>query len=119
MTGRLVSLNVGGPREVAWEGKTVRTAIFKEPVEGPRMVRTINIDGDDQADRRAHGGEHRAVYVYQLESYRYWQRELAATTSATASSGRTSPSTASATTRSASATASASAPPSSRSPSRA
>jgi ferredoxin-NADP reductase/MOSC domain-containing protein YiiM/ferredoxin len=74
--GRLVSLNVGGPRDVPWEGKTVRTAIWKEPVDGPRMVRRINIDGDDQADRNAHGGEHRAVYVYQLESYRYWEQEL-------------------------------------------
>jgi len=74
--GRLLSLNVGGPRDVAWEGKTVRTAIWKEPVEGPRMVRRINIDGDDQADRAAHGGEHRAVYVYQIGSYRYWEREL-------------------------------------------
>ena len=75
-SGRLLSLNVGGPREVEWEGKTVRTAIWKEPVEGPRMVRRINIDGDDQADRLAHGGEHRAVFVYQIESYRYWEREL-------------------------------------------
>jgi len=76
MTGRLLSLNVGGPREVQWEGKTVRTAIWKEPVEGPRMVRRINIDGDDQADRLAHGGEHRAVFVYQIDSYHYWEREL-------------------------------------------
>jgi ferredoxin-NADP reductase/MOSC domain-containing protein YiiM len=74
--GRLLSLNVGRPRDVAWEGKTVRTAIWKEPVDGPRMVRRINIDGDDQADRAAHGGEHRAVFVYQIESYRYWEREL-------------------------------------------
>jgi|tagenome__1003787_1003787.scaffolds.fasta_scaffold20962408_3 ferredoxin-NADP reductase/MOSC domain-containing protein YiiM/ferredoxin len=76
MTGRLLSVNVGGPRDVAWQGKTVRTAIWKEPVEGPRMVRRINIDGDDQADRLAHGGEHRAVFVYQIEAYRYWEREL-------------------------------------------
>jgi ferredoxin-NADP reductase/MOSC domain-containing protein YiiM/ferredoxin len=76
MTGRLLSVNVGGPREVEWEGKTVRTAIWKQAVEGPRMVRRINIDGDDQADRLAHGGEHRAVFVYQIESYRYWEREL-------------------------------------------
>jgi ferredoxin-NADP reductase/MOSC domain-containing protein YiiM len=76
MTGRLLSVNVGGPREVAWQGRTVRTAIWKQPVEGPRMVRRINIDGDDQADRRAHGGEHRAVFVYQIDSYRYWEREL-------------------------------------------
>ena len=74
--GRLLSLNVGLPRDVAWEGKTIRTAIWKEPVDGPRMVRRINIDGDDQADRAAHGGEHRAVFVYQIESYRYWEREL-------------------------------------------
>jgi ferredoxin-NADP reductase/MOSC domain-containing protein YiiM/ferredoxin len=76
MTGRLVSLNVGGPREVQWQGKTVRTAIWKDPVDGPRMVRHINIDGDDQADRLAHGGEHRAVFVYQIDSYHYWEREL-------------------------------------------
>jgi ferredoxin-NADP reductase/MOSC domain-containing protein YiiM/ferredoxin len=76
MTGRLLSVNVGVPREIEWEGKTVRTAIWKEPVAGPRMVRRINIDGDDQADRLAHGGEHRAVFVYQIESYRYWEREL-------------------------------------------
>ena len=54
----------------------MRTAIWKEAVDGPRMVRRINIDGDDQADRLAHGGEHRAVFVYQLDSYRYWEREL-------------------------------------------
>src|SRR3954470_24358466 len=76
MNGRLLSLNVGRPREVAWEGKTVRTAIWKDAVDGPRLVRRINIDGDDQADRLAHGGEHRAVFVYQLDSYRYWEREL-------------------------------------------
>ena len=76
MFGRLLSVNVGRPRDVEWEGKTVRTAIWKEPVDGPRMVRTINIDGDDQADRAAHGGEHRAVFVYQIESYRYWERQL-------------------------------------------
>jgi ferredoxin-NADP reductase/MOSC domain-containing protein YiiM len=76
MTSLLLSVNVGRPREIEWEGKTVRTAIWKETVDGPRMVRRINIDGDDQADRLAHGGEHRAVFVYQIESYRYWQREL-------------------------------------------
>jgi MOSC domain-containing protein YiiM/ferredoxin-NADP reductase/ferredoxin len=76
MNGTLLSVNVGLPREVEWEGKTVRSAIWKEAVEGARMVRTINIDGDDQADRNAHGGEHRAVFVYQIDSYRYWEREL-------------------------------------------
>jgi ferredoxin-NADP reductase/MOSC domain-containing protein YiiM len=74
--GRLLSVNVGGPRDVEWEGKIVRTAIWKAPVTGPRTVRRINIDGDDQADRKGHGGEHRAVFVYQIESYRYWEREL-------------------------------------------
>jgi ferredoxin-NADP reductase/MOSC domain-containing protein YiiM len=73
---RLLSLNVGRPRDVEWEGTTIRTAIWKEPVEGPRMVRKINIDGDDQADRVGHGGEHRAVFVYQIESYRYWEQQL-------------------------------------------
>ena len=76
IAGRLLSVNVGGPRQVQWQGKTVRTAIWKEPVDGPQMVRRINIDGDDQADRLAHGGEHRAVFVYQVDSYRYWEREL-------------------------------------------
>jgi ferredoxin-NADP reductase/MOSC domain-containing protein YiiM len=75
-TARLLSVNVGVPREVEWEGQVVRSAIWKDPVDGPRMVRTINIDGDDQADRAGHGGEHRAVFVYQIESYRYWEREL-------------------------------------------
>jgi ferredoxin-NADP reductase/MOSC domain-containing protein YiiM len=76
VVGKLVSLNVGLPRDVAWEGRTVHTAIWKEPVEGPRMVRRLNIDGDKQGDLMAHGGEHRAVYVYQLDSYAYWEREL-------------------------------------------
>src|SRR3954465_62991 len=76
MSGYLLSVNVGGPRDIAWEGKTVRTAIWKAPVDGPRMVRRINIDGDDQGDRLAHGGEHRAVFVYQADSYRYWENEL-------------------------------------------
>lgn len=76
VVGGLLSVNVGRPRDVEWEGKTVRTAIWKEPVQGPAMVRRINIDGDDQADRLAHGGEHRAVFVYQIDSYRYWEREL-------------------------------------------
>src|SRR3954466_8806285 len=76
MSGHLLSVNVGGPRDIAWEGKTVRTAIWKAPVEGASMVRRINIDGDDQGDRLAHGGEHRAVFVYQIGSYRHWEHEL-------------------------------------------
>jgi ferredoxin-NADP reductase/MOSC domain-containing protein YiiM len=76
VVGRLLSVNVGLPREVEWQGRTVRTAIWKSPIEGPAMVRALNIDGDDQADRLAHGGEHRAVFVYQIDSYRYWEQEL-------------------------------------------
>jgi MOSC domain-containing protein YiiM len=76
VVGKVLSLNVGGPRDIEWEGATVRTAIWKDPVDGPRMARKINIDGDDQADRVGHGGEHRAVFVYQIESYHYWQKQL-------------------------------------------
>jgi ferredoxin-NADP reductase/MOSC domain-containing protein YiiM len=74
--GRLVSVNVGMPRDVVWQGRTVHTAVWKEPVEGPRMVRRLNIDGDGQGDLGGHGGEQRAVFVYQLGSYRYWEDEL-------------------------------------------
>ena len=73
---RLLSLNVGLPRDVAWRGKTVRTAIWKFPVDGQRMVRKLNIDGDGQADLTGHGGEQRAVFVYQMDSYEYWKRFL-------------------------------------------
>lgn len=73
---RLLSLNVGLPREVTWNGRTVRTSIWKLPVEGRRVVRKMNIDGDGQADLAGHGGEQRAVFVYQMESYQYWERVL-------------------------------------------
>jgi MOSC domain-containing protein YiiM len=73
---RLLSVNVGLPRDIAWQGKTVHTAVWKEPVRGRRMVRRLNIDGDGQGDLAGHGGEHRAVFVYQIESYRYWQNHL-------------------------------------------
>ncbi len=73
---RLLSVNVGRPREIAWRGKSVYTSVWKEPVEGRRLVRRLNIDGDAQGDLAGHGGEHRAVFVYQMDSYRYWQREL-------------------------------------------
>ena len=73
---RLLSVNVGLPRDIAWRGETVRTAIWKEPVQGRRMVRRLNIDGDKQADLAGHGGEYRAVFVYQMESYHYWERQL-------------------------------------------
>jgi len=72
----LLSLNVGLPRDVAWQGRTVHTGIWKAPVTGPRRVRRLNIDGDGQGDTAGHGGEQRAVYVYQDESYRYWQKHL-------------------------------------------
>jgi ferredoxin-NADP reductase/MOSC domain-containing protein YiiM len=74
--GSLLSVNVGLPRDVAWHGRTVHTAVWKRPVEGPQMVRRLNIDGDGQGDLAGHGGEHRAVFVYQIESYRYWQEQL-------------------------------------------
>src|SRR5277367_7103489 len=73
---RLLSVNVGLPRDISWQGKTVHTAIWKAPVQGKRMVRRLNIDGDAQGDLAGHGGEHRAVFVYQMDSYRYWQQEL-------------------------------------------
>jgi ferredoxin-NADP reductase/MOSC domain-containing protein YiiM/ferredoxin len=74
--GRLTWLNVGRPKDVAWQGRTVHTGIWKSPVTGPRMVRRLNIDGDGQGDLAGHGGEMRAVLVYQLASYRHWEREL-------------------------------------------
>ena len=74
--GNLLSLNVGMPQDVTWHGRTVHTAVWKQPVDGPRMVRRLNIDGDGQGDLAGHGGEQRAVFVYQIESYRYWQDQL-------------------------------------------
>jgi ferredoxin-NADP reductase/MOSC domain-containing protein YiiM len=73
---RLLSVNVGYPREIAWRGKIVYTSVWKQPVDGRRLVRRLNVDGDGQGDLAGHGGEHRAVFVYQMDSYRYWQREL-------------------------------------------
>ena len=74
--GTLVSVNVGMPKDVPWQGKTVFTGVFKDPVTGPRRVRKLNVDGDGQGDLAGHGGEQRAVFVYQLDSYRYWEGEL-------------------------------------------
>jgi ferredoxin-NADP reductase/MOSC domain-containing protein YiiM len=76
MSGRLLSVNVGMPKGVPWQGKTVFTGVYKDPVSGPRRVRKLNVDGDGQGDPAGHGGEQRAVFVYQLGSYRYWEREL-------------------------------------------
>ena len=73
---QLLSVNVGLPRDIAWRGKTVYTAIWKDSVQGRRMVQRLNIDGDGQGDLMGHGGEHRAVFVYQIDSYRYWQERL-------------------------------------------
>lgn len=72
----LLAVNVGLPRDVPWRGATVHTGVWKTPVSGPRMVRRLNVDGDGQGDLGGHGGEHRAVLVYQIESYRYWERQL-------------------------------------------
>src|SRR3954454_8024799 len=74
--GVVVSVNVGLPRDVAWQGRTVRTGIWKQPVSGRVFARRLNLDGDGQGDLGGHGGEQRAVMVYQLEAYRYWGREL-------------------------------------------
>jgi MOSC domain-containing protein YiiM len=73
---RLLSVNVGLPRDIAWQAKTVHTAVWKAPVQGRRMARRLNIEGDGQGDLTGHGGEHRAVFVYQIASYRYWQDQL-------------------------------------------
>ena len=72
----LISVNVGLPRDVEWQGKVVRTAVFKRPVAGRVMARRLNLDGDGQGDLAGHGGEHRALMVYQLDSYRYWEKQL-------------------------------------------
>src|SRR5215216_893825 len=74
--GTLLSVNVGMPKDVSWQGKTVFTGVFKSPVSGPRRVRTHNVDGDGQGDLAGHGGEQRAVFVYQMDSYRHWEQEL-------------------------------------------
>jgi MOSC domain-containing protein YiiM len=73
---RLLSVNVGLPRDIAWRGETVRTAVWKEPVQDRRTVRQLNIDGDQQGDLAGHGGVYRAVFVYQMDSYHYWERQL-------------------------------------------
>jgi ferredoxin len=90
---RLLSVNVGLPRDVAWRGKTVHTAVWKEPVQGRRVARRLNIDGDGQGDLAGHGGEHRAVFVYEIDSYRYWQGQLGRSDFSYGQFGRISPST--------------------------
>ena len=73
---KILSVNVSLPKEIQYRSKTVRTGIFKEPVKGRVRLRTLNLDGDGQADLIAHGGIYRAVYVYSIENYDYWKREL-------------------------------------------
>ena len=73
---QLLSVNVGLPREIEWKGKTVYTAVWKDAVRGRRKVERLNIDGDGQGDLQGHGGEHRAVFVYQMYCYRYWEGQL-------------------------------------------
>jgi ferredoxin-NADP reductase/MOSC domain-containing protein YiiM/ferredoxin len=73
---RLLSVNVGLPRDIAWKGRTVHTGIWKTPVGGRCRVGRLKLDGDGQGDLAGHGGEQRAVFVYQIESYRYWQDQL-------------------------------------------
>ncbi|MGA7240628.1 MAG: MOSC and FAD-binding oxidoreductase domain-containing protein [Bryobacteraceae bacterium] len=73
---RLLSVNVGLPRDIAWRGRTVHTAVWKDAVRGRCRVGRLNIDGDGQGDLAGHGGEYRAVFVYQIESHRYWQEQL-------------------------------------------
>jgi MOSC domain-containing protein YiiM len=74
--GRVVSVNVGEVRAVEWHGRTVRTAIWKAPVSGPVAVRGVNLAGDDQADRRVHGGDDKAVYAYAAEDYAWWNARV-------------------------------------------
>src|SRR6201987_209775 len=76
---RLLSVNVGLPRDIEWKGRTVHTGIWKESVRGRCRVGRLNVDGDGQGDLAGHGGEQRAVFVYQIESYRYWQEQLGRT----------------------------------------
>src|SRR5712671_6634324 len=73
---KIISLNVGMPREVLWHGRSVTTGIFKEPVAARVALRKLNLDGDRQADLTVHGGEYKAVYCYPLEHYDYWKKEL-------------------------------------------
>jgi MOSC domain-containing protein YiiM len=73
---RLISVNVGGPREIDWEEKRVLTSIWKEPVAGPVRVDAFNLDGDQQSDLSVHGGARKSVYAYPSEHYEFWRREL-------------------------------------------
>lgn len=73
---RLLAVSVGLPRDIEWRGRTIHTGIWKQPVQGRRRVTRMNVDGDGQGDLGGHGGEQRAVFVYQIDSYRYWEAQL-------------------------------------------
>src|SRR5512146_1707896 len=75
----LLSVNVGLPRDITWHGRTVHTSVWKQSVVGRCLVKRLDVVGDAQGDLNAHGGEHRAVLVYQIESYRYWEAQLGRT----------------------------------------
>jgi MOSC domain-containing protein YiiM len=75
-TGRVLSVNVGVPRDFVYGGRPARSAIWKSPVAGRIAARGVNLEGDDQADRRAHGGPDKAIYAYAVEDVRFWEREL-------------------------------------------
>lgn len=76
---KLISVNVGLPREVTWKNQTVTTGIFKDPVPGRVRVSALNLEGDQQADLTVHGGENKAIYLYPAEHYDFWQSELPGT----------------------------------------
>ena len=110
---RVVSVNVGLPREVTWRGKPVTSGIFKEPVAGRVRLRTLNLEGDRQADLRVHGGPDKAVYAYPSEYYELWSRERPELDLGLAAFGENLTTEGLVTTTSASATASGSGRPSS------
>ena len=74
--GRVLSVSVGRPRVFEFNGRAVRSAIWKSPVVGRVAARGVNLDGDDQADRKAHGGPDKAIYAYAVEDVRWWERKL-------------------------------------------
>src|SRR5829696_2089630 len=73
---KLISLNIGKPKEIEWNGKTIRTSIFKSPVAGKRQVSLLNIEGDEQSDLRVHGGINKAIYAYDISHYEHWNKIL-------------------------------------------
>jgi len=76
LASRVLSVNLGRPREFEFQGKTARSSIWKNPVSGPVAVRGVNLEGDDQSDREVHGGPDKAVYSYAVEDIRWWEAEL-------------------------------------------